>query len=139
MIVKNKLKINSLFSEYIVLQINMQYYAFTIKNTFSKAPPTYEDYNDWMDNAKSKGFDIQMVGFELDSKQRLHLHGVALATPRLTFKKLTYRKFHQYIEAIASQNDLMRWSDYCRKDYDKRYDIEQKVISQGIQNTYSFV
>jgi len=117
----------------------MQYYGFTVKNTHSKGYPTYEEYEEWIHNAQSKGFDIQSVGWELDSQRRLHIHGIALASPRLTFKKLMYKKFHQLIKEIPSNNDLMRWSDYCKKDYDERYLIEQEVITQQIQSNYNFI
>jgi len=116
----------------------MQYFGFTVKNT-NKRMPIYEDYHDWMENAKAKGFDIQTVGYELDSKERLHIHGIALASPRFTFKKVMFRKYHQYIEEIPSNNDLMRWSDYCKKDFDKRYIIEQTVVKQMIQSNYMFI
>jgi len=117
----------------------MQYYGFTVKNNRSKCYPTYEDYEDWMHNAISLGFDIQSVGWELDKKRRLHVHGIALASPRLTYLKLMFRRYHQFIEPIPSNNDLVRWSDYCKKDYDDRYLIEQEVITQGIRDKYSFI
>jgi len=117
----------------------MQYYGFTIKNTHSNCIPIYQDYEDWIDNAKKYGFDVQMVGYELDQQGRLHMHGVALATHRLTFKRLMYRKFHQHIDALPSNNDLMRWSDYCKKDFDKRYDTEEHVITKWLQSDYNFI
>lgn len=117
----------------------MQYYGFTVKNNRSKCHPTYEDYEDWMDNAKKFGFDIQMCGYEMDEKRRLHVHGVALASPRFTYLKTMFRRYHQHIEPIPTNNDLMRWSDYCKKDHDDRYLIEQEVITQQIQSNYNFI
>lgn len=116
----------------------MQYYSFTVKNTYQNLKPTIGDYTAWLENAQTKGFNIQTYMLEFDKSNRLHIHGVAIGSPNLYKKRLMYSNFHQKIDQIDSHNDLIRWHEYITKDFYKRYEIEQTAVIQEIQQVYSF-
>lgn len=113
-------------------------YSFTVKNNDKQLKPTMDDYYNWMENAKTKGFNVQMFNFEFDKSDRLHIHGIACAAPNYYKIYLVYQRFHQQIDEIYTNTDFNIWYSYINKQWSDRYLIEQKALTQQIQQTYSF-
>lgn len=111
------------------------YYSFTVKDNSKNHYPMPCEYNEWIDNAYQKGFDVQCYFYELDSRGRLHMHGCAIAKPNFYKKSLLYKGFHQKIDVIPSFIDLARWSDYIQKEYVNQDSYEQMIISYMMQHS----
>lgn len=118
--------------------MSVTYYAFTVKCNSKFA--TKEELEEWIEHAESKGFRVQTYYFELDKKDRLHMHGVALAPPNLYKKRLLYNNYHQRIDMIPSFLDLQKWVDYIEKDYINSYEYEQMLASYHLRHSgYNFI
>jgi len=114
------------------------FYAFTVKCNSRHA--LEKDFHDWMENAMKWAFDIQCYYFELDSKDKLHIHGVAIADNGFYKKKLMYNNFHQRIDELPSFLDLERWCKYIQEDYVNEDEYRQMLISYDIRhNGYCFL
>jgi len=114
-------------------------YSFTVKNNDKQLKPTMDDYYNWMENAQTKGFNVQSFNFEFDKSNRLHIHGIATAATNYYKLKVIYRSFHQKIDEIYTFNDFNIWYGYMNKEWVNRYSIEQKAITQQVQQTYPFL
>lgn len=91
------------------------YYAFTaIINTHF---PSVGEYEDWVDMAKKKRFEVDMYRFELDCYGKLHIHGIGTAKSNYYYKQLNPKGWSTRITEIGSENDLKIWLKYCNKDY----------------------
>lgn len=109
-----------------------RYYGFTVKRNDVKYPQE-EDYEDWIANANSKGFNVLCHYFELDSKRKLHVHGVALAPKNFYKQNLLFKKMHQRIDEIPSFIDLQRYTDYIQKEFVNTDEYLQKLDTYRIQ------
>lgn len=103
-------------------------YGFTVKCNTKGYYPLVADYHDWLRNAESKGCKINCHYFEIDSKDRLHMHGVLEASKNLFKKSLVFKSFHQRLDEIPSFLDLKKWSDYIQKEYVNEDEYMQKLI-----------
>lgn len=113
------------------------YYGFTVKANHIRYPQ--EDiYIEWMKNAQNRGFDIQCYYYEIDSLDKLHLHGIAIAPKKLWKKGLLYEQMHQLIKEIPTLGDLKRFTDYIQKEYTNQKEYEDK-LTQYHYRTYGFI
>lgn len=103
-------------------------YAFTVKCNTKGYYPMVSDYIDWIQNAQSKGCKIDVYYFEIDSKDRLHMHGVMRAKKDLFKKSLVFKSFHQRIDEIPSFLDLQKWGDYISKTYINEDEYRQMLV-----------
>lgn len=110
------------------------YYAFTVKDTHSDRYPLVADYQSWLANAISKGCEIKCHYYEIDSRDRLHLHGIMLAPKNLFKKGLVYKQMHQRIDAIQDQVGLRRFSDYIQKDYTNEDEYQQAIYAYELRH-----
>lgn len=115
---------------------NEVYYAFTVK-VVTRVKPLKEHYEDWVLKAKEKGFNVIQYFYEIDSLDRLHIHGVATAKTSYYAPRLAPKGIHTLIVPIDSHNDLVKWSDYIQKEQTEPY--LQKLVAYDIRHQYSFI
>lgn len=116
------------------------YYSLTVKCNDKSKHPLVGDYQEWIYNAEDKGVDILSPFYEVDSKDRLHLHAVLLGPKNLYKKKLMYKGYHQKIDEIPSWGDLIAWSDYIQKGYYNNDQYNQFLLEYEIRHGgYMFV
>lgn len=115
----------------------MKIYSFTVKNNSKDKWPMCSDYVEWVENARAKGFDVQFYIYEIDSKDRLHIHGIAhWHSSRLLWKKsLTYKDFHQRIDELPTTYDQQRYNDYCHKQFNNNEEHNQKILAYEIRHS----
>lgn len=104
-------------------------YAFTVKCNTHGHYPTMADYKEWILHAQSKGVDVEAYYYEIDSKDRLHIHGVFSGPKNLYKRGLLFKSFHQRIDEIPSFLDLQHWADYITKDYVNDFEYNQKLLA----------
>lgn len=105
----------------------MNYYAFTVKKTMDYVIDPEElvkDYEDWVKYSITCGFSIEKWVYEMDPKGLLHIHGIAYASSRFYKKKCLRKGYHQNIEKLETQKDIVQWmiyitKDQCCKDWEK--------------------
>lgn len=90
-------------------------YAVTIKKTGGK---DYVDPDDYYVILEILGghfgyYEIHMVRFELDKKNRLHMHFSCVYNPYRTLKSL--RGYHTHINKLRTSFDIDSWHDYISK------------------------
>lgn len=108
-------------------------YALTIKKTGSSnyVPSSYYDkYIAFL----TRCFGLITYTYELDSKRRLHLHGVVEKNP---FKVLSeyHNEVHVKIKRIY---DSESWLQYIRKDIHDKFDDELTLINNEVYHRYLF-
>lgn len=104
------------------------YYSLTVKCNDKDYHPLVSDYQGWIANAESKGVQILSPFYEVDSKDRLHLHAVILGPKNLFKKRLMFGEYHQKIDEIPSWKDLVAWSDYIQKGYVNNDQYQQFLL-----------
>ena len=113
------------------------YYSVTVKK--NSGLPIREDYENWLYNAMINGLHIDYYLYEIDKKQRLHIHGIATGRKNLYKKRFMLEGYHQKIDKIDSNEDLVRWMRYIEKDYKGDIEMDQRIVSNLIYNSYSFI
>jgi len=95
-----------------------QYYSITIKNNKKDYITSELELTKVLMHVinRHKGEFYQSV-YELDSENRLHLHGSFKARKNILVHLAKVPFYHIYIKAIPSEEDLNRWIHYCLKDY----------------------
>lgn len=120
----------------------MRIYSFTVKGNSTEKWPMRLDYEQWVENAKSKGFFIQFYTYELDSGDRLHIHGVAhwLGSRPLYKKSLVFQNMHQRIDELPDSANQKRYLDYCYKQFQNEDEQNQMIIGYEFRhsNEYPF-
>lgn len=104
-----------------------QNYAVTIKNIKTGYEPTRaETYSVYLDMLKThKGIEHESH-FELDSKGRVHLHGIFSARKNLKVDLYKKSYWHIYIVKLETTEDIQQWQAYIRKDQDKSLTLSIK-------------
>jgi len=97
-------------------------YAFTIKKLGIKVD---EQEYDMYDEVLSNGTKCLKLPYglavgsersiELDSSNRLHVHGLIYATSSLRYSDVFCRGYHIYMRVLPSQKDVDRWRRYMNK------------------------
>lgn len=109
-------------------------YAFTVKDNTKGKYPMVSDYEQWIQHARGRGFDIQTYFYELDKKDRLHVHGIAIADKRFYKRSLMWKSMHQRIDELPTFLDLQNWSDYIEKDYINSMEYLQMLCAYEIRH-----
>lgn len=110
----------------------MSYYFFTVKIVRSDKP-LQNEYDEWVSRAMSKNFNVKCYYYELDSLDRLHIHGIAIARLNYFYKRLTLKGVHTHIMEIEDHDELERIHDYLIKEQSEQY--QQNLISYEIRNS----
>lgn len=93
-------------------------YAFTAKWN-SKKYPLLEDYAGWLEDCTNlHKFNIIDYYYELDSKGKLHVHGIASARKGYYAPNLLkgYKGMATKVKPLDSPSDERRWLKYIKKD-----------------------
>jgi len=119
-------------------QNNLCYYSFTAKIVTKKKPLT-SDYEDWLIYVNNKqNFNICTFAFEIDTLDRLHVHGIALARNRYFAPQLSRYGVHTHIKQMESHHDLIRYNDYISMEQSEPY--QQKLFAYEVRHSdYPFV
>jgi len=104
----------------LIYYLMAQQYAVTIKNIQMDVSPTRADtYSIYLDMLRThKGIEHESH-FELDSKGKVHLHGIFSARKNLKVDLYKRKFWHIYITKLETADDIQRWLTYIRKDVDK--------------------
>lgn len=108
----------------------MKYYALTLKNVLLTEIPTPQDYCEFMYNFKTKYPTIQILNscYELDSHKRLHYHAIISGPSRICYKLIQLAYFHQDIQELKTDVDVMAFSKYIDKE--KIKEVEYMFIDE---------
>ena len=101
-----------------------QPYAVTIKQIQQGYTPTkVETYQTLLELLRThKGIEVESQ-FELDSKGRIHLHGIFNARRNLKVDRFKKQYWHIHIQSLETQQDLDNWLKYIRKDLTKSHTV----------------
>lgn len=97
-------------------------YAYTVKKlSVSLEEQTYDMY-DYVINEGTRCAKLpyglangsERV-YELDSKGKLHVHGIFFASIALRYSDVFCRGYHIFIRALMTLNDVKRWRNYLKK------------------------
>lgn len=110
------------------------YFAFTVKDNTKNKYPTVDDYEEWLSHARQHGVNIECYYYEIDQKDRLHMHGIMTAPKNIYKRQLLYKRMHQRIDEIQDQQGLIRFSDYIQKHYTTEEQYHQMLISYHIRH-----
>jgi len=118
----------------------MRIYAFTVKGNSTEKWPMRLDYENWIDNAQSKGFFIKFYTFELDPSDRLHIHGIAqwLGGRPLYKKSLMFNNMHQRIDELPDTANQQRYLDYCCKQFKNKDEQDQMITGYEIRHSHEY-
>lgn len=111
----------------------MNYYAITIKKTTEyviSLADLKKDYEDWLTYAATCGLIMEKYCYEFDPKGLLHLHGIVRAKSNFYKKRVLKKGFHQHIEKLETQDDIVKWMIYIHKDHENKFLSEQLLIEQ---------
>lgn len=97
-------------------------YAYTVKKlSIDQAEQTYDMY----DYVLNEGTRCQKLPYglangservyELDSKGKLHVHGIFFASISLRYSDVFCKGYHIFIRALMTLNDVKRWRNYLTK------------------------
>ncbi len=100
----------------------LDYFAFSVKLTGKNNKIDQKDYEPFFKRLYSLGKNIFKIA-ELDSKNRLHYHGVVGFVPGFYKKKLHVKGFHWKLVSIWNMHN---WMSYCYKNYDYK-DIDDHL------------
>lgn len=115
----------------------MTYYAITLKQNYLTKPQE-QDYEKWFEYAYYKGGLIKEHVYELDSKDRLHVHAI-MVFPRPIYKKqFMLAGMHQKIDQLKNQKDFKTFANYMSKSLGNRDQYEQMLQSYYYRNFYGF-
>lgn len=123
-------------SEYIHYTV---LYSITVKRLSIKFPPV-EYYDDFIWNNINKKGELKTYNYELDSKGKLHLHGVFECAHDFDPINLCRKGWKVHCDEIPSYDDLSRWIDYINKDHANEYEEEQMLDTYAIRHCdYPFI
>lgn len=110
-------------------------YAFTLKHTVSNNYITSHELNEVMNKIieDNKRYDIKVSRqvFELDSKNRLHIHALLIGKSKMFIKQI--KGFHIHLELLNSDQDVKNWNKYMDKQN------QDNVLQDNIfSNVYCF-
>jgi len=114
-------------------------YAITIKKVTSEGIYTTPDelkaiYTTL--GTKRRPVETGKYAFEMDSKNRLHLHGTISS---LDFFCLQKKGYHIHSHKLESSNDIKRWMDYIHKDAYNVYAQDQILHENYLYNHNLFL
>lgn len=93
-------------------------WAFTVKDV--RADST--DYSPFFTRAEQFGCEIECKYKELDSKGKVHYHGIMLIPKGFFRKRLMQQGIHLKLDELY---DRAGWMKYITKDQDKHVDVPQ--------------
>lgn len=114
---------------------NHSLYALTLKHTNGNNHITSNELNEVMNKIieSNKRYDISVCRqvFELDSRNRLHIHALLGAKPHAFIKQM--KGFHIHLESLDSKEDIIKWNNYMNKQN------QDEVLQDNIfSNVYCF-
>ncbi len=113
----------------------MKYYLITLKRNAVEftAKRTLEDkYKDlFSDNSLCSSC-------ELDSRYRLHLHGLVIFVGTPYYKRYQRAGWHVHFKYVLTEDDLPHVINYIYKNNNKSYQNEMEIISYSKYN-YMFI
>lgn len=104
-------------------------FAYTIKHNTDA--PTAEDYIPFFEKLEHYKVNIEYKISELDSKGRLHYHGIIYLTKGFYRKKLCVKGLHVKLVEIY---DKSGWTKYIHKDCVDRFGYLKEAAAEHITN-----
>lgn len=111
----------------------MNYYSITVKKTMDflvSVTELHKEYIDWLTYASTCGLTLEKYCFEYDPKGLLHLHGIIYAKSNFYKARVLKKGFHQKIDKLETQKDIVKWMIYMHKDYSNPSLNDQLLIEQ---------
>lgn len=113
------------------IKAKTDHYGFTFKIN-DKCNPSQEDYQPLLKMLSKKGQIVDFV-YELDSKKKLHLHGIVEFKKNPYFKNMMYKGCHTFYEPLWNESE---WKHYMQKHQKTYHEESQKADSLYTQKHY---
>lgn len=118
--------------------VEKRLYAFTVKDNRKGCYGSQAEYEEWRRKAALNGFKVDCMYYEIDTLDKLHIHGVATAREGFYVRRVCPNGYHVKVEVIESDRDLKKWANYIAKEWVCDELVDQMLVRHYCRHNYVF-